>query len=212
MRILILFSFISLLFIACKSKTPDKKDIPAKKIDSTTVDPPVVVSKDSILLKLTQEVLTAFKNRDYKTLSGIVHPEGVRFSPYAFINPATDKLITNTQLEAWADKKKQAIIEWGTIDPTDEPIKVTIDYYVKRFVYDVDFLNPEKKKVNEFIGSGNTTNNLLAFYPGCDFTESHFSGFEKKYEGMDWKSIRLVFKLKNEKYYLVGVVHDEWTT
>lgn len=212
MRILILFSFINLVFVACKNKTSNKKDVSVKSIDSIIVAPPLIVSKDSILLKLTNEVLTAFKNNDYKKLSGFVHSEGVRFSPYSFINAATDKLITATQLEVWADKKKQVMIEWGTIDPTDEPIRGTIDYYVKRFVYDVDFLNPEKKKVNEFIGSGNTTNNLLAFYPDCDFTESHFSGFEKKYEGMDWKSIRLVFKLKDKKYYLVGVVHDQWTT
>ena len=211
MRILILFAVFSFAFVACKNKKTDKKTVPEQTIDSIIV-PSAAVSKDSLLLQLTNKVLTAFKDNDYKTLSGLVHPDGVRFSPYSFIDSASDKVITAKQLERWADKKKQEILLWGTIDPTDEPIKGTIDYYVKKFVYDVDFLNPEKRKVNGFIGSGNTTNNLLAFYPGCDFTESHFSGFEKKYEGMDWRSVRLVFKLKDDKYYLIGVVHDQWTT
>ena len=55
-------------------------------------------------------------------------------------------------------------------------------------------IKPETRKVNEFIGHGNSLNNLLSVYKNCDFTESHFSGFEKKYECMDWRSLRLIFK------------------
>jgi len=28
---------------------------------------------------------------------------------------------------------------------------------------------------------------------------------------MDWRSLKLVFKEKDGNWYLVGVVHDEWT-
>jgi len=28
---------------------------------------------------------------------------------------------------------------------------------------------------------------------------------------MDWKSLRLVFKERNGKFFLVGIGHDEWT-
>ncbi|MBK8311687.1 MAG: hypothetical protein IPL04_13125 [Chitinophagaceae bacterium] len=38
-----------------------------------------------------------------------------------------------------------------------------------------------------------------------------FPGSIKKFDGMDWRSIRLVFKIKDGKYFLVGVIHDEWT-
>ena len=88
---------------------------------------------------------------------------------------------------------------------------MTLNNYMRRFVYDVDFVKPEKRTVNDFIGTGNSLNNLDSVYRGCDFTESHFSGFEKKYAGMDWKSLRLVFKERNGKFFLVGIVHDEWT-
>ena len=89
---------------------------------------------------------------------------------------------------------------------------MTLDKYIDGYVYDVDFIKPGNLKVNQVIGAGTTANNLKQMYPTCDFTESHFSGFDKKYDGMDWRSLRLVFKLKDGKYYLVGVIHDEWTT
>jgi hypothetical protein len=41
--------------------------------------------------------------------------------------------------------------------------------------------------------------------------EYHFSGFEAQYEGMDWESLRLVFIQEDSTWYLVGIVHDEWT-
>ena len=113
---------------------------------------------------------------------------------------------------AQAEHNKQAKILWGTNDPTDDPINLTIDKYIDEFVYDVDFLHPEKQKINEFIGGGNTQNNLLTVYEGYDFTESYFSGFDKKLDGMDWRSLRLVFKQKDGKYFLIGIVHDSWST
>ncbi len=108
-------------------------------------------------------------------------------------------------------KSDQDMIVWGEFDGTGDPIKMTLHNYIQRFVYDVDFAKPETRRVNEFIGSGNSLNNLDSVYKNCDFTESHFSGFEKKYEGHDWRTLRLVFKERNGKYFLVGIVHDEWT-
>ena len=103
------------------------------------------------------------------------------------------------------------MIVWGEFDGTGDPIRMTLNNYLQRFVYDVDFIKPEKRTVNEFIGAGNSLNNLLSVYKDHDFTESHFSGFDKKYAGMDWKSLRLVFKERNKRFFLVAIIHDEWT-
>ena len=64
---------------------------------------------------------------------------------------------------------------------------------------------------NKVIGSGNTINNLAEFFPECVFVEYHFDGFEHKLGGMDWRSLRLGLAEKGGAWYLVGVVHDEWT-
>jgi hypothetical protein len=198
------------VFVSCKGKKKDKDPDPIVIKDSippTGVPDPVI---DSLLLLQTHDAMQAFKNKDYDALAAMVHPDsGVRFSPYAYVDTTSDKKVTADWIRAQAKKEK---VLWGTVDPTDEPINMTLENYIRRYVYDADFVKPENIKINQFIGGGNTLNNLQEIYPGCNFTESHFSGFEKKYEGMDWRSLRLIFKMKDGKYYLVGVVHDEWTT
>ena len=41
--------------------------------------------------------------------------------------------------------------------------------------------------------------------------EYHFPGIDPKFEGMDWRSLRLVFEQKNCTWYLVGIIHAQWT-
>jgi hypothetical protein len=215
MRRFIFFLSFSILFFSCnnsgkkKDVITDSTAIKDSLINQQNVDDPL---RDSILLAMTKDILTAIKEKRYDTLFHFFHPdEGVRFSPYGYIDTTSDKIIKAEAIKAWADKKKQVKISWGYFDANEEEIKMTMDQYLKRFVYDVDFVKADSVKVNQFIGGGNSMNNLLAIYPGCSFVESHFKGFEKKYEGMDWRSLRLVFKMKDGKYYLVGVIHDEWT-
>jgi hypothetical protein len=42
--------------------------------------------------------------------------------------------------------------------------------------------------------------------------EYYFPGFDPQYEGMDWRSLRLIFLQDNDVWYLAGIVHDQWTT
>lgn len=215
MRLFIFCLAAAVCIVSCKQKKekqPEQLPPVQPKDTIITVEPPAE-NKDTVLLKLTDEVLLAFKNRDYTALAALVHPtEGVRFSPYAYIDSVADKIMTADWIKKQAAPGKQEKIIWGEYDPIGNKIKKTFDGYIKEFVYDVDFVKPEKRKVDAFIGSGNTQNNLLVMYDGCDFTESNFSGFEPRFDGMDWRSLRLVFKKKDGKYYLVGVVHDQWTT
>ncbi len=88
---------------------------------------------------------------------------------------------------------------------------MSIKNYFGKFVYDEDFLNAKQKSINEFLGSGNSLNNLREVFPGSDFTEFYFPGFDPKYEGMDWRTLRLVFKTENNRPWLIAIVHDEWT-
>jgi hypothetical protein len=172
----------------------------------------LVKRKDSVLLKTTQTILTLLKNKNYLAFANHIHPvEGIRFSPYGFVDTVHDIKFSKQRFIGEAGQPIQDMIDWGEFDGTGDPIKMTLNNYMQRFVYDVDFAKPEKRSVNEFIGGGNSLNNLELVYKNCDFTESHFSGFDKKYGGMDWKSLRLVFKVRNRKFLLVGIVHDEWT-
>jgi len=168
--------------------------------------------KDSILLKLTEDILVGIKNKNYASVANFIHRSyGLRFSPYAFIDTVKHKKFSKEEFLDLANNANGKTIVWGWFDGSGEPIRMTLNAYMNRFVYDADFLKPEKRSVNKFVAGGNSLNNLSKIYPGCDFTESYFSGFDKKYEGMDWKTLRLVFKKSNDQFFLIGIVHDEWT-
>ena len=165
---------------------------------------------DSVIFALTKEILAVIKDKDYKKLTEYIHPEnGIRFSPYAYIDTANDVTATRStfRLNAYTNKKRI----WGSYDGSGDPIKMTFKEYFKKFVYDVDFLNAEKTTLNTKSSHGSDFDNLKDIYPGSIYTESYFSGFDEKYGGMDWRALRLVYKEYEGKYYLVGVIHDEWT-
>lgn len=169
-----------------------------------------IAYKDSILLAATEEILKVIKDNDYQKLATYFHPKaGVRFSPYGYIDTASH--VHFTAAEFIAQLEEDQPILWGSYDGTGQDIQMSLENYFGKFVYEVDFLNAEQVSVNEILGTGNSLINIDQVYPKSDFTESYFSGFEEKYGGMDWRSLRLVFRMSGDEPLLVGVVHDQWT-
>jgi hypothetical protein len=214
--------YIAILFliVLCAGCNNQGKNKPVPETTTTRVDTviktdPVVavpaVAADSLLLQLSKTILTQLKTAQYGQLVPLIHPVyGIRFSPYAYIDTIHDNLFSREKFVSLVTQPKK--IRWGSFDGSGEPIFLDWAAYVKRFVYDKDFLNAPKNTVNAILGEGNSLNNLKTIYPDCDFTEFYFPGFDPRYNGMDWKTLRLVFKKDKDAYYLVGVVHDEWTT
>lgn len=201
------------LAASCKDNSGHKE----VKIDSLPTDSiPIPKQKppepnDSILISITKKVLTLVKEKNYVSFAEYIHPvSGLRFSPYSYIDSVKDIRLSRDKFLAAVKNKKQKIT-WGSYDGSGDRILLALEGYFKEFVYDADFVNPEKLATNKIIGVGNSLNNLEEIYPGLAFTESYFSGFEKKYEGMDWRSLRLVFKKEGDRYYLVAIIHDQWT-
>ena len=201
---------ICLFITACKEETKKKDEVKPAASDTAQV---LNLNKDSVLLQLTDDILSAFKSKNYIAVADFIDPiSGVRFSPYGYIDTIRNVILSKEKFAEQAGNASQEKIVWGEFDGSGDTINMTMNEYIQKFVFDVDFSQPEKRKVNEFIGHGNSLNNLLSVYKNCDFTESHFSGFDKKYEGMDWRTLRLVFKERDRKYFLVGIVHDQWTS
>jgi len=168
------------------------------------------VVKDTLLLSMTTEILEVIKEEDLQGLAEYFHPEmGVRFSPYGYIDTVHHVHFSREEFIKQLEEGDSLL--WGMYDGTGTDIYMSVDGYFDKFVYEVDFLNAEEFSVNEILGTGNSLINIDQVYPGADFTESYFSGFEEKYGGMDWRSLRLVFKADEEQLYLVGIVHDQWT-
>lgn len=191
-----------------KTNTPTDTITVTGKKDSVTAD--TRAQTDTLLLQTSQTILTALKQKDFQSLSTFVHPEWqLLFSPYAYVDTAGSQVLSPYELLAAA--KKSSILEWGSYDGTGDPIKMNISQYFDKFVYNKDYLNAKEKAVNKFLGSGNSLNNLKEAYPASDFTEFYFPGFDPKYDGMDWQTLRLVFRKENNKSYLIAIVHDQWT-
>ena len=198
-----------LMLLACQNR---KTNEGSEALTDTIAQQPDTAGKGAQVLALDKQILAALKDKDYESFSGFIHPvEGIRFSPYGYVDTTSAILFSVQGFLEEVSKKPQTKITWGQYDGTGEPIVLTIDEYFKKFVYDADFLNAPKNSLNEMIGKGNSLNNLTAIYKDSDFTEHHFPGFDQKYDGMDWRSLRLVFKNYNSKMYLVGIVHDQWT-
>jgi hypothetical protein len=170
---------------------------------------------DSLAARATT-IVQAIGDKDWETLSGFVHPDkGLRFSPYTFVrvepdaNQEQDLVFGAAQVMSFA--ADQTVYRWGRFDGTGEPIELMVDAYWSRFIYDADFWQPHVIGYGEFIATGNTINNIAQAYPQAVTVEYHFTGFDPQYEGYDWRSLRLVLEEQAGIWYLVGIVHHEWT-
>lgn len=211
---------IGILFFSCgfikKAKDPSQNDSLSSSdssnapVDSVQTSPTRLSNTDSIsILRYSQSVLNAIKQGDINQLATYVHPtEGVRLSPYGYIDVKNDRKLSSDEL---VDRyNSNNIYLWGYFDGTGFGIKLTCKEYFHRFVYDVDFENQSTTSLNECKVGGNSQNNLSEIYQGLNFVEYFYPG-TKKMENMDWKVLRLVYKMYNSQFYLVGIVHDEWT-
>ena len=129
-------------------------------INSVTNIPVVRQNIDSTLLFSTSDsILTAIKNKDYKSLTRFVNPLwGLLFSPYAHID-STDQVIGANELELLAKNNKP--LNWNSSwNEDDVDSLMTIHKYFKTFVYDVDFLNAPLRSFNKFHSQGTDLNNV----------------------------------------------------
>lgn len=161
------------------------------------------------LMAMSKQIVTMIKSRDFAGISKVAHPEKwIRFSPYAHVDINSDIVFWPPTIARFSVSNTK--YTWGVYDGSGEPIELTPRQYFDRFVYGKDFASG-KVSFNKIIGKGNTLENQFSVYPKANIVEYYIGGTEK-YGYMDWQSLRLVFERYNNKWYLVGIIHNEWTT
>ena len=155
-------------------------------------------------------VSRAIQRGEWATLAAYVHPDrGVTFTPYSTVEPGTDLTFTADQIKNLA--QDQNVYTWGFIDGRGDPIQMTILQYFERYVYDRDYTQVPEIGLDRIMTGGNALENLTEIYEGCRFVDFSFPSADPVNDGLDWSSLKLVFQLEGEHWYLVGVVHGEWT-
>lgn len=204
--LLVLVAFLSTACFNNANKDNQQQD----SLVTASAEDSLSFASDTSLRGASERVLSLMKAEKFDSLTLYFHPEkGVRFSPYGFIDTAGHIRMDATDFQQALNAEE--VLHWGAYDGSGDPIDATIREYFDRFVYDADFLNAEQTHEDRTVASGNSLNNLSQIYPQARYTESYFSGFEEKYQGMDWRALRLVFEKKDGRYLLIAVVHDEWT-
>lgn len=164
----------------------------------------------STLLDVAVDAIQLISADDYATLaeryvdSGL----GLTFSPNPHIE-ATDLNFTAAQLAALSTDP--AIYTWGNQPGSGDPISLNFVNYASAYVYNQDYANPETIGYNSLVGKGNMITNIDTTYPSASFVEFHFSGFDPAFEGLDWSSLRLIFKEVGGEWKLINLNHAYWT-
>lgn len=168
-------------------------------------------SKDTAaLLRAAAGVAEALKYQDYNALANYVHPErGVTFTPYSTVNPETDQKFTADQIRELAGDDTRYL--WGYEDGRGEPIRRTISQFLEEFIFSVDYTQAPSVGVDEIVMSGNSLENLKDVYPDCRFVDLCYPSLDPAYEGLDWCSLKIVFAPTQSGWYLVGLIHSQWT-
>lgn len=182
---------------------------PTRMPVGTAVRPSATPEAKAVVTQLAAQAVAALKNHDMPALAALQHPNAyLRISPYAYVR-AEDLVFTQAQVSAlWDDP---SVYTWGAYDGSGLPIELNFQAYYAEFLYRVDYAAAPQMSLNQRIGMGNSMDNAAEFYPNSMIVEYHFPGFDPQYSGMDWRSLRLVFESIDGRWYLTGLINDQWT-
>ena len=182
----------------------------ARPQDAASDVEPLDQTDNMLLLEQSEAVLYALKEKDYSALSMLVHPElGLTLTPYSTVSLDHDRNLTPAEVAGLADDQQEYV--WGVLVGPGSPIRATCAEYFARYVFNTDFTKAPEIGVDTVLMQGNALENVDSAYPDARFVEYHFPGIDPDMEGYDWCSLKLVFQVYQNKWYLVGLVHSEWT-
>lgn len=167
------------------------------------------LAKDTNFIDFSNRLLDVLDESKLINFSHHFHPEkGCTFVPYTLIEEIEQNFTSNPFESTLLNKDT---LVWGMQDGSGFPIQLDIVDYFKSYVYDVDYKNKATEiHINQSLTFSNTQNNILEYFPDAEYIEFYYHGTEKYY-GMDWSSLIFYIEKYNDIYYLVAVVHNQWT-
>ena len=196
----VMLVFVICLFaaVSCSTQQPDAGALMANPPGDGIID-------------AANEVLNALEKQDGRRLASLVHPEkGVRFSSSAYVDIEVDLIFSRDQIEHfWTNR---SVYQWGYEDGTGDPIILTPAQYWRKYILTRDFRQISSINVNDDQASGNTVNNSATVYPNATRVEYYIKPSSRdSVAQLDWAALRLVFERVDGLWFLVGVIHDQWS-
>jgi hypothetical protein len=157
-----------------------------------------------------QTVITLLHNGDLERLAEYIHPKlGLRFSPFAYVDLKKDLVFSSAELTKNFRTHHEFI--WGYDDSNGLPIRLNIADYYKMYVYDRPYADTNEISYTQAISSEFTTSNCFEAYPHAIIVEYRVSELNsKESSNTNWQSIRLAFEKEGNRWYLAGIIHDQW--
>lgn len=183
---------------------------PSGSASPSPVPDPLDPEDNFPLLRSAYAVCLCLQQQNWSALAAYVHPDrGVTFTPYSTVDPDSDLSFTAEQIRSLA--QDQNVYTWGFEDGRGDPIHMTFPQYLERYVFDRNYTQVPEIGVDRVMTGGNALENLAEAYDGCRFVDFSFPTSDPVNDGLDWSSLKLVFQPEAEQWYLVGIVHGEWT-
>ncbi|MGB8000763.1 MAG: hypothetical protein WCF60_11835 [Anaerobacillus sp.] len=192
------FLLLSLL-TACVSEGSEPQIQGEVKADS-------LKSVQSRVVNRAYQVVNVMKDKVMGKLADYVHPKkGVLFSPYGTIDKKRAQVLMPPLIIDFLAHSRQ--LEWG-VDPGGKPIRLNSQSYFNNYVYDAEYGETNFVTFDGIHDETNRIQNLEEIFPQAHYVEFFVSGTEE-FQGMDWKSLVLVFSEYGGEPYLVGIIHDQ---
>ncbi len=168
-------------------------------------------SRDNVpLLNAAEEVILALKEEDFYTLAQWIDPQrGLTFTPYSTVDFSLNLTFTSDQIKMI--EADETVYTWGSYDGSGAPIQLTFANYFDTFVYDADYSQATNIAVDKVLITGNSLENVTELYADCRFVEFSYPSRDPDFGGLDWCSLKLVFTPGETDWYLVGIIHSQWT-
>jgi hypothetical protein len=97
---------------------------------------------------------------------------------------------------------------WGHTDGRGDAIQLTFADYVGQYVYDRDYLARAEVSVDRTQGARSSSGNAKVVYPAATLVEFYQPNSPNM---LDWRAVRLLFEQRSGMWYLVAIVHGQWT-
>ncbi len=205
------FIFILSLFVlaSCGNKADNAKT------ENTTSKPTEPIegrleNTNPALLAFSEQVMACLKKKDWVELAKYTSSkEQILFYPYGFIDTSIAKSFAPNLLAMVEESGKK--VYWANYDGSGEPMDLTVKNYVKQYINDKDYVKADTIRANKMVEIGNSPNNIDKVFKNAEYVEYFVKGTGATAEH-NWSSLRLVYRKTGEHYFLIGVIHNQWTT